>query len=356
MARAGAEILFDCKEFSLVGIFSILTQIRFLFRVRKRLLSEILSRQPEAVLLVDYGGFNLALAKIIKAKYESLPILYFISPQVWGSRPWRINTIAQTVDKMLVIFPFEEQVYATRGVDAEFVGHPLVNNLPEIEHLLTREEFCLRYELNVEHPIIGIFPGSRRGEVKALLPVTLQAINWLHRLRPDLQFVISAANKELGQGIENTVKKNITGSPDLSKVLRVASDKDTYSLMSVGDLQWTKSGTTTLEATLYGKPMIVYYRADWLSYLLFLAFKRVKRVSWPNLLAGKTLVPELIQLDCRAEMLVKYTIDLLDVPQLRKEIESELLSFRKLLGQGNYARKCAEAIIERCKAKKSQSC
>ncbi len=351
MADAGAEILLDCQEFSSIGIISAFQQIPYLAKLHRRLLNEIDTRRPEAVLLVDYGGFNLSLAEAISNKYKQLPILYFISPQVWGSRPWRINTIAKAINKMLVIFPFEEQVYAKRGVAAKFVGHPLTRNLPTKENLMSRDQFCQKYQLNARQAIVGIFPGSRRGEIKTLLPVILQAITWLHKLRANIQFGLSSANDELGRAMRQSLEKAMAARPEIKHVLKVVDKEDSYSLMAVSDLLWAKSGTTTLEATLYGKPMLVYYRADWLSYLIFLAFKRVKSVSWPNLLAGTTLVPELIQLDCRAELLVKYTSDFLDVPQLRKEIETELLSLRTQLGQGNYAANCAQEIIETFKEK-----
>jgi lipid-A-disaccharide synthase len=351
MARAGAEILYDCQAFSAIGIVSAFKQVPFLANMRQILLKEIDNRRPDAVLLVDYGGFNLEFAKAISAKHKNLSVLYFISPQVWGSRPWRVRTIARAVDKMFVIFPFEEQIYAKHGVTAKFVGHPLTSNLPAKEMLLSRDQFCQKYELDPKQELVGIFPGSRRGEIKTLLPVILQAITWLHKLRPNLQFVLSSANEELGQTMYKSIEKVTTARPKLATALKVIDKVDSYSLMAVSDLLWAKSGTTTLEAMLYGKPMLVYYRADWLSYLIFLAFKRVKRVSWPNLLAGKDLVPELIQLDCRAQMLVKYTTDLLDVPQLRKEMEAELLSLRRQLGRGDYASNLAQEIVETFKEK-----
>ena len=346
MARAGAEILYDCQEFSAIGIVSAFKQVPFLANMRQILLKKIEERRPDAVLLVDYGGFNLEFAKAISSKYKNLPILYFISPQVWGSRPWRIRTIARAVNKMFVIFPFEEVLYKKHGVAAKFVGHPLTNNLPAKEDMLSRDQFSQKYKLDPNQPIVGIFPGSRHGEIKTLLPVILQAVTWLHRLRPNLQFALSAANEDLGMVMRESVEKITKTKTGLANVLKIVDKADTYNLMAISDLLWAKSGTTTLEATLYGTPMLVYYRADWVSYLIFLAFKRVKRVSWPNLLAGKTLVPELIQLDCRAQMLVKYTGDFLDVPQLRHEMEAELLSLRKQLGQGDYANNCAREIIE----------
>jgi lipid-A-disaccharide synthase len=340
MRDQGSEILFDCKEFSSIGIFSIAKLLPMFARIQKTLIREIAERQPKAVLLVDFGGFNLTLAKAIKKRFQHLDIFYFISPQVWGSRPWRIQTLKRTVSKIFVIFPFEAKIYERHDIPVRFVGHPLTRNLPDKGALLSREQFCQKYNLAPEKPIIAIFSGSRKSEIKNLLPVVLKACQWLASLRPDVQFALSQANEDLGAKIASRL-----ASYQLDR-LRLIDFKDNYSLMSNCDLLWAKSGTTTLEATLFGKPMLVFYRGDWLSYFVFLAFKRVARVSLPNLLAGKALVPELIQLDCRPEQLVKYTMDLLEVPKLQEEISSELLLLRDQLGEGDYATLCAEEIAK----------
>lgn len=347
MRQEGAEILFDCQEFSSIGIFSLAKLVPHFTRIKKTLLSEIALRQPKAVLLVDFSGLNLNLARAIKKQFPRMQIFYFISPQVWGSRPWRIKTLAKTVSKIFVIFPFESQIYAEKHVPVRFVGHPLTKNLPDKDTLLSREQFCLKYELKPDKPIISVFSGSRKSEIKNLLPVILQACEWLLSERPEVQFAFSQANDDLGKAITTQLAARNTGL--LEKRVKMVALADNYSLMSICDLVWAKSGTTTLEATLFGKPMLIFYRGDWLSYLVFLAFKRVARVGWPNLLAGKALVPELIQLDCRAEQLVKYTRDLLDVPKLREEISGELLSLRDQLGEGDYAAACAEEIAKALK-------
>jgi lipid-A-disaccharide synthase len=340
MRESGVEILYDCKDFSSVGIFNIAKLVPFFFGVRQRLFAEIKARKPKAVLLVDFGGFNLGFATDLKRRFKELPIYYFISPQIWGSRPWRINVLAQTVSKVFVIFPFEKQIYAKRNIPVRFVGHPLTKNLPSISTLMTRAQFCKKYDLSPDKPIIAIFAGSRKSEIKNLLPVVVQAVNWLSQLRTDLQFAFSQANEDIGKIVVEVLDASRSKRASNNSTRTIFSS-DNYSLMSVSDLVWAKSGTTTLEATLFGKPMLIFYRGDWLSYLTFLAFKRVKRVGWPNLLAGKSLVPELIQLDCRAEQLVKYTLDLIDVPKLREEITQELLSLRDQLGEGDYASDCA---------------
>lgn len=340
MQQAGAEILYDCQEFSSIGIIGVIKHVPFLAKVRRNLLEQMEKRKPEAVLLIDYGGFNLILAQAIRARFKNIPIYYFISPQVWGSRPWRINTIAKTITKMLVIFPFEENLYAQKNVPVTFVGHPLTKNLPQSDTLLSRKEFAQKYKLDPAKPIIAIFSGSRNGEIKSLFPITLAAAKKLHEERPDIQFAISQANEKLSQDIE----KALNSKPSLKAIVRLIPSEDTYNLMSNCDLAWAKSGTTTLELTLFAKPMLIFYRGDWLSYFIFLAFKRTQRVGWPNLLAGKELIPELIQLDCSAEKLVQYSKDILDVPGLSKEISQELQALRNKLGEGDYAESCAAEI------------
>ncbi len=348
MKAAGTELLYDCKEFSSIGIIGVLRLIPFLRRMGDEFLAQIAIRKPQAVLLVDYGGFNLPLASAIKKQFPGLPILYFISPQVWGSRPWRINTIAKTVSKMLVIFPFEKALYEDKGVPVRFVGHPLTKNIPSFDDQKTRLEISQKYGLNPANPIVAVFSGSRRSEIPTLFPVIIDAMVWLSEIRPSVQFAISKANEELGKQIESALEKARAKGRLKCKVVTVDSAMN-YELITASDLVWAKSGTTSLEVTLLGKPMLVFYRGDWLSYFIFLAFKRVRRVSWPNLLAGKALVPELIQLDYRAEQLVKYTSDLLDVPALRQEIASELRSLRDQLGEGDYARAVVEEILETTK-------
>ncbi len=344
MRSQGAEILFDCQEFSSIGIINVLKHIPFLAKVRKILLSEIEKRKPSAILLIDYGGFNLVLAQAIRARFATLPIYYFISPQIWGSRPWRINTIAKTISKMFVIFPFEEGIYAKKNVPVTFVGHPLTKNLPNGSALLSRENFALKYDLDPKHPIIAIFPGSRNSEIKNLFPITLVACKKLIKERPNIQFAISQASDKLAANIQNAMQKEYAKYP--KEQIKLISPEDTYSLMSVCDLAWAKSGTTTLELTLFAKPMLIFYRGDWFSYLIFLAFKRTQRVGWPNLLAGKELIPELLQLDFSPDKLLQYSQDLLDVPALRKETISELMTLKNKLGDGDYASTCAREIVQ----------
>lgn len=343
MAQAGVETLYNCEEFSFIGIGTP-RQYQFLYQLKKKLVDEIKVRKPDVVLLVDSGSFNLALSKELRKNLPTLPILYFIAPQIWGSRPWRINTIARNVTKVLLIFPFEEAIYKKRGIPARFVGHPLLKNLPTKEQLGSKADFCSAHQLDPDKPIVAVFAGSRVGEIKSFMPIVFDAIKLLKQERPTIQFVISQATEPISVIIDQQLKESGMNKL-LDSGVRVVKTNETYQLMHASDIVWAKSGTTTLEATLFGKPMLVFYRAPWLTYFLFCLLKQVNRVSWPNLLAGEDLVPELIQLDYQAGQLVRYTRDLLDVPGMRERISNRLLTLRDQLGQGDYAENVAEEIL-----------
>jgi lipid-A-disaccharide synthase len=345
MQKAGVELMYNCLDFSEIGIVKLIRKIPKWVQIRKQLLSKIEERKPGCALLVDFGGFNIGFTSSVRKRFQSLPIIYFISPQVWGSRPWRLIELARNVSKMLVIFPFEQAIYERKGIPTRFVGHPLMAK-PEIwDQKYSREEYMLKLGLNPEKPMVAIFPGSRTQEINDHMPVVAQAVKWMQRVRPEMQFVLSQQNERIAELIGKQIEKQeLRTGPDTGFIL--VSPDENYKLLSIADLVWAKSGTTTLETTLCGTPMIIFYRGDWLSYLLVLCFKIVKRVGWPNLLSGRELVPELIQLDCRAEKLVEYTLDLMDVPALRHEIAKELRTLRDQLGQGDFTKNAALEILE----------
>ncbi len=345
MEKAGAELLFNCQDFAAVGIFRLIHKVPMFANIRKCILDEIEKRKPGCVLLVDFGGFNIGFSSAVRNRFKTLPIVYFISPQVWGSRPWRLIELARNVSKMLVIFPFEQAIYERKGIKARFVGHPLMVNPQVWEEKHSRQQVMEGLGLDPQKPLVAIFPGSRKQEITDHMPVVAQAVKWAQRVRPDIQFVLSQSNERIAGLINEQMEKQSLQAGPGKGLLLVSSDEN-YKLLSIADLVWAKSGTTTLETTLCGTPMIIFYRGDWLSFFLVLCFKTVKRVGWPNLLAGRDLVPELIQLDCRAEKLVEYTLDLIDVPALRQEMAAELKRLRDQLGQGDFAKNAAVEILE----------
>lgn len=345
MEAAGTELLYNRESMAVIGLVEVLRYLPKLAKMRADILRRIKEDKPDAVLLMDFGGFNIGLATLIRKQNKNLPIVYFISPQVWGSRPWRINVIARAVTRMLVIFPFEEALYRSKGVPARFVGHPLTTRFKPESERQPLEEFCAQHGLDPQRPIIGVFPGSRPAEIEKHAPVVLQAISWVWKERPNYQFVVSTTNQIFADALYREIDK-LGYNHLVGPALRTISSDYNEELMTHSQLLWAKSGTTTLEATLIGTPMLIFYRANWISFIIFLMFKTVKNVGWPNLLAGEELVPELIQLDCRADKLVRYTLDWMDVPALRHELSARLRLLRSHLGEGEFTDNAAREILD----------
>ncbi|MBS1953958.1 MAG: lipid-A-disaccharide synthase [Cyanobacteria bacterium SZAS-4] len=344
MAAEGVEILHNCDDFTTIGVVEILKRAKFFIALQKELVEKITERNPAAVLLVDMGTFNLKLSTVLRKKFPNLPILYFTSPQVWGSRPWRIRTVKQNITKMLVIFPFEVAIYRKHAVPVRFMGHPLLKNIPAREAMPSKEEFCAKYKIDPQKPIIAVFAGSRRREVGKFAPIILDAIKTLLAVRNDLQFAFSTANDSL---LENTRSEIQTRNMKdlIDQNLFLISHDDNLNLISASDFVWAKSGTTTLEVTLFGKPMLLFYKVTWAEYALYFVLKTLNFIGMPNILAGERVVPELLQLDCRAEQLVKYTNDLMNVPGMRADVSQKLIQLRDQLGQGDYAVNLVEEIM-----------
>lgn len=345
MEAAGVQLLYNRESLAVMGLVEVLSYLPRLITMMNHLLALVCQKKPDAVLLMDFGGFNLRFAKKLRQKSKDIPIIYFISPQVWASRPWRINSIKKNVTKMLVIFPFEETLYLSKGIQAKFVGHPLTGKFKPESERIGREEFFHKQSLDPEKPLIGIFPGSRKQEIKSHARIVLQAIGWLQQERPDIQFIVSATNQNFADEFYEEMDR-LGYNHLLTNRLKILLSDFNEDLMTHSDLLWTKSGTVTLEAALIGKPMLIFYSGSWLTLIIFLFLKIVKWVGWPNLLAGYELVPELIQLDCRAEELVRYSRDWLDVPALRQEISSKLKSLRDCLGEGDFTDNAAVEVLK----------
>lgn len=344
MEAAGVRLIYQHEAFTTIGLVEVIKFLPRLAYVRQDLFKRVVDERPDALLLMDMGGFNVGFATLVRKRLKDIPIIYFISPQVWGSRPWRINALAAAVSKMLVIFPFEEALYRNKGVNATFVGHPLTLKFKPEEQRKNREEFCKQHGFDPERPIVGIFPGSRKQEIDCHSQVVLDAIEWLRKERPEIQFVVSSSSQTMFDAFQTETEKLGYGLL-MGKTIKTISSEHNEELMTHANILWAKSGTTTLEATLIGTPMLIFYRGSWISFLIIMIFKIVKFVGWPNLLHGEGIVPELIQLDCRAEQLVKYTRDWLDVPALRKEISSGLKVLKSHLGEGDFTDNAAREIL-----------
>ena len=285
--------------------------------------------KPDLVLLIDYGAFNLSVAGFLHA--AGIKIFYYIPPQVWASRKYRINLIKKFVDKVLCIFPFEKQLYAQYGIDTHYCGHPLVSQLPPAAG---KREFFRNHGLDIEKKLVSVFPGSRKFELENLMGVFKETVKRLQHRHPDLQFCISQA-----PNLSDEIYNEYLGDCDI-KVIK----GENQALLSVSDALILASGTVALEACLYKTPMIIAYRGPWILYLGYLLLRCIKRVSLPNIIADKSIVPEIIQKDV-TPLNITYEIEELLYNQDRREKNiKELGEVKELLSNKNSALEVAKVI------------
>ena len=285
--------------------------------------------KPDLVLLIDYGAFNLSVAGFLHA--AGIKIFYYIPPQVWASRKYRINLIKKFVDKVLCIFPFEKQLYAQYGIDTHYCGHPLVSQLPPAAG---KREFFRNHGLDIEKKLVSVFPGSRKFELENLMGVFKETVKRLQHRHPDLQFCISQA-----PNLSDEIYNKYLGDCDI-KVIK----GENQALLSVSDALILASGTVALEACLYKTPMIIAYRGPWILYLGYILLRCIKRVSLPNIIADKSIVPEIIQKDV-TPLNITYEIEELLYNQDRREKNiKELGEVKELLSNKNSALEVAKVI------------
>lgn len=325
--NAGAKIFLNHSKMSAMGIGAkiIFDHIMLGKKITEHLKSEF---KPDLVLLTDYGGFNLAISKFLKK--AGLKIFYYIPPQIWASRKHRIKTVKKHIDKVLTIFPFEKEMYEKEGISAEFVGHPLVNSMPPAAN---RREVFAKYGFDEGKKLIGIFPGSRKFEINELLKIFVKAAKTIKEEMPETQFALCLAPTIKRETVEREL-------PDFIKL----TENSNYELLSTADALMLASGTVALEAALYGTPMIISYKGPWLLYLIYLAVRCIKNVSLPNIISGKDIVPELIQVKAKPEIIAANLVKILKNKQYEENMRFELNNIRKELGRKNSAEAAADAI------------
>lgn len=343
LKKAGVQLLYDCQEFAGIGFQHVVGNIAFFRKLVLQMVSLIKQRKPALLFLVDCGGINLRIARALRESMPELTIYQFISPQVWASRPWRTKTIKENVSEMLVIFPFEQKLLQEKGIKSSFVGHPLMWNLSREGSIATKNVFCESVGLDPQKPIVGIFPGSRKQEIAHIFPALLKAASVLSKSDRDMQFAVSVANDMLQPAIESCLTKAKTNLIYGQNLILLPSSRNRV-LMSYCDVGWAKSGTTTLELGLLGKPMLICYRGALLDYWLVSLFKTTKLVGLPNILAGYELVPELLQGECNPGLIARTTRHVLDNPSVYQTMSSSLLVLANELSARDYVCECVEKI------------
>ena len=326
------EALFGVTQLTGMGLVELAGNVANLWRAYRLLTNALKQRRPGLLILIDFPEFNLRLARM--AKSLSIPVLYYISPQIWAWRQGRVKQISRWVDHMAVVFPFEEEFYARHGVKVSFVGHPL---LETVRAQRCRELVLAELGFDPAIPSIALLPGSRRGEVDRHLPVMSQAALGLTAQRHVQFFCVRASTIER-ERLEAGLRQ-----PNL--VIPIV-DENRYDAINAADLVWAASGTATLETALLGRPMIVIYRLSWLTYAVARLLVRVEHIGMVNLIAGERLVPELIQNEAHAERLIAEAKALLDQPLLRAAITDKLTALRTRLGAPGAAERVADIALQ----------
>ncbi len=319
MEAERAEILVPIEQLNIVGILEALTHLPRLRRIFSRLKKDIDARRPAAAVLIDSPDFNLRLARILKKK--SIPVLYYISPTIWAWRKGRVKIIKKNVDKMLLIFPFEKAIYDREGIPAAFVGHPLKE---KIVVALNREEFFRKHGLDPGRKLITLLPGSRPSELESHLPVLARALPLL-RARLGAQFCLVKAENLDASWVRHLIPGDGSG-------LRVL-ESDGYEAMAASDLILSACGTANMEACLIGIPFIAFYRLSPLSYLLGRWLVKIRHYSIVNILAGKAVVPELIQRRFNPDELVRSALEILESEPRRSRMMREFEMIARSLGE-----------------------
>ena len=336
MRSAGVDIFCDVSEISVVGFWEVIEKLGLIRRLYKQIIEKFDSGNVKGVVLIDYPGFNLKIAKA--AKERGIPVFYYISPQVWAWRKSRVKTIKKYVDKMMVILPFEKEFYQREGVDVEFVGHPL---LEVIDVSFNKKEIYKEFGIDDRQIIIGILPGSRKKEIAYMLPEILKASSLIKGKYPSVQFLLP-----LSQSIEEDYLKNFITS-DYSYI-KIVKGKN-YDVMKVSDLLITKSGTSTLEAAIIGTTMIIVYKTSITSYYLAKALVNVTYAGLPNLLAGKEAAPELLQHKMNAKNIAEKTIYFLEKKDGLEQMREEFKNIKYSLGEQGASKRTASIIINHLK-------
>jgi len=355
-ALAGGNFRDWIDDTAVVGLWEVIRRYPFFRKQFQATISEIEAARPSAVVLIDYPGFNLRLARALHAKFPELKIIYYISPQVWAWNQRRVSQMAQSIDLMLCIFPFEPEFYQASGLRAIFVGHPMMSVIPTPISVIPSEVEGSRGETSKQtstvpvapsrssvsardDKLVGLFPGSREREVNKIFPVMRQAAVELSHQDHDLRFVVSAASEPLAQ----LIRTNLYGKHATGKFSIVMGDA--RSLMARVNVGMVASGTATLEAALSELPFVLIYRVAWLTYLAARLVVKVKYLGMPNVLANREIVPEFIQHKAQPHAIAAAVARLLTDETERARMLADFACVAQKLGRGEATANAAEAIV-----------
>lgn len=331
MKNEGVKLIYHINELSIMGSWEVIKKLPTIRSVSKTIDAIITNQRPDAVLLIDYPGFNLRLAK--KTHNIGIKTFYYIGPQIWAWNFKRVKKIKNFVDELFVIFDFEEAIYNKAGVNVKYVGHPILDS---IEQPLEKNDFCKRYGFEKNRPIIGLFPGSRYQEVDKILPTMLSAAQELES-EFSAQVAIGVASVFEGDYIKSFLDEDSS-----VKMLQYA----THDLMKNCDVAIVTSGTATLELAYFNTPMVIVYKTTLLTYLIGRLLIKIKNIGLANIVAGKQVVPELIQHKASVKNIVNECKNFLLNESLRKTTILELSKVAEKLGKAGASKRVAELILK----------
>lgn len=332
MQAEGMELIFHIDKMAFLGFVEVIKHLSFIKKIQARLLDEIQERKVKHVILIDYPGFNLSIAKKIKTLKPELKLTYYITPQVWAWGKGRVKKIKKYFDKVLVVFPFEEKFFKEKNVQCEYVGHPLIEEINNYE-FISRNLLNNKFDLDPEKEILLILAGSRKQEVKSIFPETIKAAE---KISDDMgmQIVVACA-----ENLDENIFYDLTELKNF-KVLK----NYTYDLLKHSKFGIIKSGTSTLEAGLLKLPMVIVYKTSWLTYIIGKALVKISSIGMTNIILEEQVVPELIQSDANADRIYDEAKGILSDEDLYENIKIRLGRIKEILGEKNAPRNAAKSI------------
>lgn len=328
MEDEGVKLFFHIEKISVVGFWEAFMKVGNIRKILRSIVEKMRNMKPDALILVDFPGFNLRLAPF--AKNLGIKVIYYITPQVWAWGGWRLRSMYKNIDLALVIFPFEERIFSSYGIKTSFVGHPI---LDEMSLKKSKELFCKEHALSPEKPIIALLPGSREGEIKRILPIMLLISKEIKKRRSDVQFILP------------TISEVMEGFLPDKRDIRIIYD-ETSDGIHVADTALAASGTVTLETAFLGTPSVIIYKISILTYLIIKWLIKLPYIGLVNIVRGKKIIPEYIQFSIRINQISDEILRMLEDTRYVATIKEELKEVKKILGKKGASKNAAEIIVK----------
>lgn len=332
MKESGVNLIYHIKDFNFLGFFEVIKHLPYITKVRDNILEYVKKNKIQNAILIDYPGFNLNIAK--KLKKEGVKIFYYISPQLWAWGSGRVKKVKKLIDEMLVVFPFEQDYYTTRGVNATYVGHPLLERIKNYE-FISKEEFCSKYNLDQNKEILAVLPGSREHEVSLIFPPLIKAAVKIAE-KYDMQIVVGCANT-----IDSEIFNTLSHEGNFTVI-----KGNNFEIKRYAKFGLVKSGTTTVESAFLGLPVIIVYKTSPITYFIGKSVIQVKNIGMINILSGENTVPELIQNDANPEKIFSTAERLLDDNKKIERIKNKYLEIIEKFGSNSPSETAAKIISD----------